>query len=552
MLQPLHHRFSVCENLRKIQFRGTESADAIINLRAKNLREISGDCCRKMTDITLCIREVDANAINALGKYCQNLTDIGFINCQRVDETALGNVVSVRFLSMAGTTYIQWDLVVQHWSKVLLAVFTDILTGVAKLCVGTPKNDRNIFLHWRNSKKDKKLGEILNWLEWIISDSLLRVSKRSLPNLDNFWLDQGTTLLLSLTQSAQEKVQERAATALATFVKKNYIIDTGRAEAVMRDDGIRILLNLAQSRREGLQSEAVKARFLEASAFLQILPGLLIDWSHGEAALGLWNLSAGEDLEVGALANLTADEKYSIEFASVGGVHALVTLARSCKAKGVQEQAARALTNFTSHGDTNHNAAAVGQETGALDALVQLIRSRHDGVRQEAAGALWNLSSDDRNQEAVAAAGGVEALLILFVESRSIYVNACTWMCLSMKLFMISSFQNGNSCISTFMFKRAYVPSSIHGIQETAAGALWGLSGSESNSIAIGRGGVVPLIALARSSSWSLGLNPGNALRIVEEGGVPALVHLCSSSLYQNGAASCLHWHWPICLMEGI
>ena len=28
----------------------------------------------------------------------------------------------------------------------------------------------------------------------------------------------------------------------------------------------------------------------------------------------------------------------------------------------------------------------------------------------------------------------------------------------------------------------------------------------------------------------NLAFNPGNALRIVEEGGVPALVHLCSSS----------------------
>nr|POE51447.1 protein arabidillo 1 [Quercus suber] len=61
-------------------------------------------------------------------------------------------------------------------------------------------------------------------------------------------------------------------------------------------------------------------------------------------------------------------------------------------------------------------------------------------------------------------------------------------------------------------------------------------------SVAIGReGGVAPLIALARSESedvhetaagalWNLAFNPGNALRIVEEGGVPALVHLCSSS----------------------
>lgn len=34
--------------------------------------------------------------------------------------------------------------------------------------------------------------------------------------------------------------------------------------------------------------------------------------------------------------------------------------------------------------------------------------------RQEAAGALWNLSFDDRNREAIAAAGGVEALVYNF------------------------------------------------------------------------------------------------------------------------------------------
>ncbi|MCI01671.1 protein ARABIDILLO 1-like, partial [Trifolium medium] len=62
-------------------------------------------------------------------------------------------------------------------------------------------------------------------------------------------------------------------------------------------------------------------------------------------------------------------------------------------------------------------------------------------------------------------------------------------------------------------------------------------------NIAIGReGGVAPLIALARSEAedvhetaagalWNLAFNPGNALRIVEEGGVAALVDLCSSSV---------------------
>lgn len=44
-------------------------------------------------------------------------------------------------------------------------------------------------------------------------------------------------------------------------------------------------------------------------------------------------------------------------------------------------QAARALANLAAHGDSNSNNAAVGQEAGALEALVQLTRSPHEGVR---------------------------------------------------------------------------------------------------------------------------------------------------------------------------
>ncbi|KAG6402737.1 hypothetical protein SASPL_134948 [Salvia splendens] len=641
----------MCMNLQKLRFRGPESADAIIALQAKNLREINGDYCRSMTDATLCvlaarhealeciqigpdfcekissdavkaiaiccpwlrklgisgIQEVDAGAINALAKHCPNLTDIGFIDCRKVDETSLGNVASLRFLSVAGTTNIKWNLVAQHWGKlphligldvsrtdispnivsrlfsssinlkvvcalncqaleadstfisnnnhrgkVLLAISTDILKGIGNLFVETQKNDKNIFLHRENSKKDKKLDEILNWLEWVISYSLLRISESNLPGLDKFWLDQGTSLLLSFMQSTHEEVQERAATALATFVvldDENTNIDTGRAEAVMRDEGICLLLNLARSWREGLQSEAAKAianlavnakvaKAVAEEGGISVIVKLARSANKlvaEEAAGGLWNLSVGEEYKgaiaeaggikalvdliskwsrstggegvleraAGALANLAADDKCSIEVASVGGIHALVTLARNSKADGVQEQAARALANLAAHGDSNGNNSAVGQESGALDALLQLTRSPNDGVRQEAAGALWNLSFDDRNREAIASANGVEALVAL-----------------------------ASSCSN-----------SPHGLQERAAGALWGLSVSEANSIAIGReGGVPPLIALARSDAedvhetaagalWNLAFNPGNALRIVEEGGVPALVYLCSSSV---------------------
>jgi hypothetical protein len=96
--------------------------------------------------------------------------------------------------------------------------------------------------------------------------------------LDAFWLKQGATILLSLMQSSQEEVQERAATGLATFVvidDENASIDCGRAEAVMRDGGIRLLLNLAKSWREGLQSEAAKVNFFIGCAAALIIARLL-------------------------------------------------------------------------------------------------------------------------------------------------------------------------------------------------------------------------------------------------------------------------------------
>lgn len=55
-------------------------------------------------------------------------------------------------------------------------------------------------------------------------------------------------------------------------------------------------------------------------------------------------------------------------------------------------------------------------------------------------------------------------------------------------------------CILTML--KLFFSSHLQDVHETAAGAL-----------------------------WNLAFNPGNALRIVEEGGVPALVHLCSSSV---------------------
>ncbi|KAL1225235.1 Protein ARABIDILLO 1 [Cardamine amara subsp. amara] len=643
---------SRCVNLHNLWFRGVESADSIIHLKARNLLEVSGDYCRKITDATLSmivarhealeslqlgpdfcekitsdaikavafccpklrklrlsgIRDVTSEAIEALAKHCPQLSDLGFLDCLNIDEEALGKVVSVRYLSVAGTSNIKWSIASTKWDKlpnligldvsrtdigpttvsrfltssqslkvlcalnchvleedtsftssnrfkgkVLLALFTNVFDGLASIFADDTKKPKDIFSYWREvaiTTKNKAVDDIMQWIEWIISHTLLRTAESNPQGLDDFWLNQGAALLLTLMQSSQEDVQERSATGLATFVvidDENASIDCGRAEAVMKDGGIRLLLQLAKSWREGLQSEAAKAianlsvnanvaKSVAEEGGIRILAGLAKSMNRlvaEEAAGGLWNLSVGEEhknaiaqaggvkalvdlifrwpngcdgvLEraAGALANLAADDKCSMEVATAGGVHALVMLARNCKYEGVQEQAARALANLAAHGDSNNNNASVGQEAGALEALVQLTQSPHEGVRQEAAGALWNLSFDDKNRESIAATGGVEALVAL-AQSCS---NAST------------------------------------GLQERAAGALWGLSVSEANSIAIGReGGVPPLIALAQSEAedvhetaagalWNLAFNPGNALRIVEEGGVPALVHLCSSSV---------------------
>ncbi|XP_012090498.2 protein ARABIDILLO 1 isoform X2 [Jatropha curcas] len=638
------------KNIRKLRFRGAESADAIISLQARELREISGDFCRDITDATISIiaarhemleslklgsnacerissdaikaialccpllrrlqlsgvREVSKDAINSLARHCRNLLDVAFMESDAVDEVALGNLASVRFLSVAGTRNLKWGFASQVWSKlpylvgldvsrtdislssirrilssseklkvlfalncpvfeaevdndmvyihkgkILLTVFNDISKAITSLFADATENESKIFSSWKKLKiMDRSLDEIVLWIEWVLSHSLLRIAENNPKELDLFWVKQGAELLLHLLQSSEEDVQERAATAVATFVvidDENATIDCRRAEAFMRNGGIKLLLDLGKSCQEGLQSEAAKAianlsvdskvaKAVAEIGGIYILADLARSMNRlvaEEAAGGLWNLSVGEEHKAaiaeaggikalvdlifkwpsssdgvleraaGALANLAADDKCSMEVALAGGVRALVMLAKSCKFEGVQEQAARALANLAAHGDSNINNAAVGQEAGALEALVQLTCSQHEGVRHEAAGALWNLSFDDKNREAIAAAGGIVALVSL-----------------------------AQSCSN-----------SSQGLQERAAGALWGLSVSEANSVAIGQvGGVAPLIALARSdvadvhetaagAIWNLAFNPGNARRIAEDGGVPALVHLCTSSL---------------------
>jgi hypothetical protein len=539
-------------------------------------------CCPKLRRLSVSgMREIDGDSIRQLSQHCPSLNELGFLESSNIDERAFGGCSSLRFLSVAGCRCVTWISAAVCWSKLpnligLDVSRTEITPSALTHLLAAPKLKALVALQcplledddtFKPSKSSKPVlltrftdlnrgldslseyGELVDWAEWMLSHALLKMAESNAPSLASFWLKQGTSMMLRLVGSGKEDVQERAATALATFVvvdDENATVDSARAESVMNAGGIALLLELAKSSREGVQGEAAKAIAnlsvntevakrvaLEGGiSILAVLARSPNRWVAEEAAGGLWNLSVGEEhkgaiagagaiealvdlafmahvggegvLEraAGALANLAADDKCSMEVARAGGVRALVSLARFCSHEGVQEQAARALANLAAHGDSNGNNAAVGREPGALEALVHLTCSIHEGVRQEAAGALWNLSFDDRNREAIAAAGGVEALVAL--------AQGCS--------------------------------SGSQGLQERAAGALWGLSVSEANSIAIGReGGVAPLITLAHSdyedvhetavgALWNLAFNPGNALRMMDEQGVPALVHLCSSS----------------------
>lgn len=364
---------SRCKNLQRLKFHAAGSADAIVSLQARGLREISGDFCRDISDAALSViaarheklesihfgpdacerisseaikalacccprlsrlwmsgvREVNGDAINALAKHCRQLKDIGFLESDNIDEVALGNLSSVKFLSVAGARNLKWGSVAQVWSRlphlvgldvsrtdvnlsavtrflsssqnlkvlftlncpvfegevdgntvnnkkggILFSFLSDIFKGLASLITDNSKNVNDMFQHWRRLKnKDKNLDGIFVWIERVLSHSLLRIAENNQEEFDDFWLTQGAAVLLSLLQSSQEEVQERAATAVATFVVidgENATVDCLRAEAILHGDGIRLLLNLARSCQEGLQSEAAKVWIVSFMIIYQI------------------------------------------------------------------------------------------------------------------------------------------------------------------------------------------------------------------------------------------------------------------------------------------
>ena len=273
-------------------------------------------CCPKLRRLCISgIREVDRDAILALFQHCKGLTELGFLDSHTIDEGAFGAATSLRFLSVAGCRCIVWSTAAHSWSKlpnlagldvsrtditpsaltqlltapelkvvcalncpvleegsnpkpspsskttVLLARFTDLIEGLETLLCPSNSKDASSMGRSSFSSRTRLDLEVAEWTEWMLSHALLKIAESNAPSLDSFWLKQGTAMMLRLVQSVQEDVQERAATALATFVvvdDENATVDSARAEAVMNGGGIALLLGLAKSCREGVQSEAAK------------------------------------------------------------------------------------------------------------------------------------------------------------------------------------------------------------------------------------------------------------------------------------------------------
>ncbi|MFS7951322.1 putative armadillo-like helical, leucine-rich repeat domain superfamily [Helianthus anomalus] len=360
------------------------------------------------------ISNVSYEAIRALADRCPNLHDIGFIDCL---ISAGENLTSLPYLEGLDVSRTDVDpenftrLVVSIDSLIVVYAFNcpvleedpAVYNSHGKMTLGfsndtfkvlssmfpDTKNEQAVFSNWRNgsNKNEANLDGLMSWVEWILSHALLRIAEANLTGLDQFWLDQGAVNDISIK------------------------VDAGRVKAVRKGGGIQLLLRLARSLNEGLQLEATKAiaNFSANPAFARSVAGeggitVLASLAKStnrfvaeEAAGGLWSLSAGDkhmERAAGALADLVADEKYSMEVAAVGALVAT-------------------LANLTGHGDSNTNNVMVGQEDGVIDVLILLIGSQHDVVRQEAATAFWYLSNDARNRERIALHGGVEALVAL-------------------------------------------------------------------------------------------------------------------------------------------
>ncbi|XP_047308844.1 protein ARABIDILLO 1-like [Impatiens glandulifera] len=499
---------SRCSSLQKLYFEGEESAEAIISLKVRTLIQLSGNFYGRVNDVTLSkivdmnklleiiefgssyctgissegiksiamcclnlkklwlsgLKEVNSIAINALSSNCHSLVEIAFTDCGKVDEIALTNLVSVQFLSIAGTYRLNSYLVIEHWIKFenLLALDvsrTDISANAIDrllsysptlkvLCAFDceemeqdinfrPKNEMGIklisILTYTSTLLDSQDIMIMPWIEQVLSRCLLHFAITNHLPVRYFWLYGGITFITKFLKSSEEEVQERAIRIIPKFATLNFkeedddaVIDQ-RVEAIV--DWVTIFLNLVKSSGEGVKLEVAKAINIlfssEEFASVTVKRGMEVLMKLLESSSKLILEEASNALRclremvpknqyktniIGTLAIMTSDERINVEISRNGCLDVLVAITQDCVFVGVLEQVVCVFANLIGNTHTNDNDIIVGYKLRALQALVQLIHSTDKHTRQEAVEALSNLSFDERNREAIVAVDGVETL----------------------------------------------------------------------------------------------------------------------------------------------
>ena len=373
------------EDLERLQI----GPDPLERISSDALRQVAL-CCSRLRRLRLSgLREADAGAVGALARYCPLLEDVAFLDCGTIDEAALAGIHSLRFLSVAGCRSLKWATASTSWTqlpsliaidisrtdvppnavsrlisnsktlklicalncisveeelvqdpsvfrntkgKLVLTVKSHIFKSIAAMFPGVDVKEQEVFnqCNWRHNDI---AGDTMTWLEWILSQSLLRIAESNPQGMDEFWLQQGTALLLRLLKSSQEDVQERAATALATFVvmdDESANVDPARSEAVMLNGGIRILLDLARCSRESAQSEAAK----------------VINFALPFLCSRIYHFLTLVSVPMQAIANLSVNTKVAKAVADEGGITILTSLAKSMN-RLVAEEAAGGLWNLS-------------------------------------------------------------------------------------------------------------------------------------------------------------------------------------------------------------
>lgn len=427
------------EDLQSLQI----GPDPLERISSDALRHVAL-CCSQLRRLRLSgLREADADAVGALARCCPLLEDVAFLDCGTVDEAALAGIHSLRFLSVAGCRNLKWATASTSWTqlpslialdvsrtdvppsavsrlishaktlklicalncisveeeqlhnpavfsnskgKVVLTINSDFKTFETMFPVVDVK-EHEVFNQCNWSHKDKIAGDTMTWIEWILSQSLLRIAESNPQGMDGFWLQKGTALLLRLLKSLQEDVQERAATALATFVvmdDESANVDPARSEAVMQNGGIRMLLDLARCSRESAQSEAAKVINCFSLPFVFSVLACI------------YHLLTLVNVTMQAIANLSVNTKVAKAVADEGGITILTNLAKSMN-RLVAEEAAGGLWNLS-----------VGEDHKVviLWMLIHCITSYYWGN-------FCNNSLVALLQAAIAVSGGIKALVDL-------------------------------------------------------------------------------------------------------------------------------------------